>query len=90
MTTNLLTTALENREKLKSLLLDVLLISSDEFRFDLKRENIDTWDSLGVVSLAVGIEETFGYHATQDEALAIRGVEDIVRLLRSKGIEIDG
>jgi acyl carrier protein len=89
MTMNPPVTALENREKLKSLLVDVMLISADEFRFDLKREDLDTWDSLGVVSLAVGIEETFGYHPTQEETQAIRGVEDIVRLLRSKGIAID-
>jgi acyl carrier protein len=75
-----------NRDKLKELFMEVFLISSSEFRFDLKREEVDTWDSLGVVSLAVGIEETFGYHLAQDEALAIRGVGDIMQVLESKGI----
>jgi acyl carrier protein len=79
-------TTIENCEKLKNLLLDVFLISEEEFRFDLMRDQIQTWDSLGVVSLAVGIEETFGYHMTQEEAIAIRGVPDIIGLLKSKGI----
>lgn len=75
-----------NREKLKQLFRDVFLLSDSEFRFDLKREQVDTWDSLGVVSLAVGIEETFGYHLAQDEALGIRSVGDIMQVLESKGI----
>ena len=49
-----------NREKLKELLMDVFLIDSSEFRFDMVREEIESWDSLGVVSMAVGIQETFG------------------------------
>ena len=77
---------MDNREKLKQLLMEVFLLDSSEFRFDLTRDAIETWDSLGVVSLAVGIEETFGYHVTQDEALGLRGVEDIMRLLDSKGV----
>jgi acyl carrier protein len=83
-----MTTTTGNCDRLKDLLLDVFLISEGEFSFELKRNQIDTWDSLGVVSLAVGIEETFGYHMTQEEAAAIRGVPDIVRLLRDKGIEV--
>ncbi len=79
-----------NREKLKQLFLEVFLLSDSEFGFDLKREQIDTWDSLGVVSLAVGIEETFGYHLTQDEAMGSRGVGEIMQLLESKGISFHG
>lgn len=87
MTTTIAAT--ENREKLKQLLLDVFLIAEDEFSFDLTRDRLDTWDSLGVVSLAVAIEEAFGYHMSQAEAVAIRGVPELVALLRSKGIELD-
>jgi acyl-CoA synthetase (AMP-forming)/AMP-acid ligase II len=56
-----------NREKLEDLLLDILLLDPSEFRFDLKREEIQTWDSMGVVAIAVGVDETFGYHFTPDE-----------------------
>jgi acyl carrier protein len=78
-----------NREKLKSVLLDVFLLAPDEFRFDLTRDEIDTWDSLGVVSLAVGIHETFGYHMAPDEATALRSVPDLMSLLTAKGIAFD-
>ena len=75
-----------NREKLEDLLLDILLLDPSEFRFDLKREEIQTWDSMGVVAIAVGVDETFGYHFTPDEATSLTGVDDIMRILETKGI----
>lgn len=78
-----------NREKLKDLLLDVFLLDPSEFNFDLKREDIQTWDSMGVVAIAVGVHETFGYHFTPDEAASVMSVDDIIRILESKGISFD-
>ena len=75
-----------NREALKELLLDVFLLDPDEFQFDLKREEIQTWDSMAVVAIAVGVDEVFGHHFTPDEATSITGVDDIIRILESKGI----
>jgi acyl carrier protein len=78
-----------NRERLKSVMLDILLMEPDEFTFDLQRDQAETWDSLAIVAIAVGIQETFGYHLTQDEAMSIRGVQDIIAILRQKGVPID-
>ena len=75
-----------NREKLQDLLLDVFLLDPSEFHFDLKREEIQTWDSMAVVAIAVGVDETFGYHFTPDEATSVTGIDDIIRILESKGI----
>lgn len=76
-------------EKLKRVIVDVFLLAPEEFRLDLTREEVDTWDSLGVVSLAVGIQEAFGYHFTPDEATGLTSVQDIVDILRAKGIELN-
>ena len=78
-----------NREKLKDLLMDVFLIEPSEFRFDMMRNEIESWDSLGVVSMALGIQETFGYHMKPEEAVAIQGFQQIIELLESKGIKFD-
>ena len=75
-----------NRDKLQDLLLDILLLDPSEFRFDLKREEIQTWDSMGVVAIAVGVDETFGYHFTPEEATSLTGVGDIIRILETKDI----
>jgi acyl carrier protein len=78
-----------NNEKLQKLIQDVFLLDPSEFRFDLKREEVETWDSFGVVSMAVGIQEIFGYHFTPEEATGISGVEDIIKVLSSKGISFE-
>lgn len=78
-----------NREKLKSLLLGLFDLDPTEFRFDLTREEVPAWDSVGVVSLAVGIQERFGYRFTPRDILGVQGVDDIMRLLSAKGISFD-
>ena len=77
---------MENRQKLRDLLIEVLLLTDQEFSFDLKREQVETWDSLAVVAIAAGIDETFGYHFTSDEAVGITGVRDIINILEREGI----
>lgn len=79
---------MSNRAKLKQLLLDVFLLDESELTFEMRRTDIDTWDSLGVVSLAVGIHQTFGYHPTPDEATSLASIPDIIRLLESRGISL--
>ena len=78
---------MSNREKLKSLLIDVFLLDESEFRFDLRREDIGTWDSLGTVSLAVGIQDVFGHHLSPAEATSLASVADIVAILRARGVD---
>jgi len=80
---------MSNRERLQALMLDVFLLSPSEFRFDLTRDEIETWDSLGVVSLAGGIHDTFGYHMTPEEAASLASVADVIRILESKGIAVE-
>ena len=77
---------MENRQKLRDLLMDVLLLSDEEFSFDLRREQIETWDSLAVVAIAAGLDETFGYHFTPDEAVSATGVRDIMKVLEREGV----
>ncbi len=78
-----------NKERLKDLVIEVLLLEEGEFRFDLMKSEVDTWDSLAVLALAIGIEESFGYHMRPEEAVAIRGIQDIIKVLESKGISFD-
>jgi acyl carrier protein len=77
---------MRNQEKLKTLIVDVFLLKKTEFNLELKKEQIETWDSLGTISLAVGIKDSFGYHMSPEEATKIRSVQDIINLLETKGI----
>lgn len=78
-----------NHAKLEDLIVDVFLLEPEEYHLDLGRDDVDTWDSLGIVSMAVGVQDTFGYHFTPAEATGIRTVRDIVRILEQKGIAFD-
>jgi acyl carrier protein len=79
----------ENRQTLTNLLADVFLLDEDSLADDLTRAEIDTWDSLGTVSLALGVDETFGYHMKPEEAIGLESISDLVALLRERGIEIE-
>lgn len=77
---------MSNHEQLQQLILDILLLEPEEYSLDLRRDQVETWDSLSVVSIAVGLDETFGYHPTPSEATALHSVNDIIGLLEGKGI----
>jgi acyl carrier protein len=78
-----------NRELLNDLLLEVFLLEPHELAGELRREELETWDSLGTVSLAVGVEEVFGYHMSPAEATGLASIAELVALLRTRGIELD-
>jgi acyl carrier protein len=82
-------TAHSTRARLDELLLDVFLLEPGELRDDLRRDELDTWDSLGMVSLAVGVEEALGYHMTPEEAAELQSIADLVALLRARGIDVE-
>lgn len=78
-----------NRDKLRTLLIDVFLLEESEVSFELKRTDVRTWDSLGLVALAMGVEEVFGLHLTPAEVSEIAGVPDLMAVLVGKGIAFD-
>jgi len=80
---------MSNHQELKELLMDVFLIDESEYSLEMSQEDVETWDSMGLVAMAVGVEETFGYHLSQEEALSIKKVQDVVDILAGKGIPFD-
>ena len=80
---------MSNHEKLEELMVDIFLLEPEEYRRDLHRDEVDTWDSLGIVSMAVGIQDGFGYHFTPDEATSVHSITAIVALLEQNGIKFE-
>jgi acyl carrier protein len=70
-----------DQSMLQGLLCDIFLIDPSEFSFDLTREEIDTWDSLALVSVGLGIEERFGRKLSNDELSDVRSLGDLRTLL---------
>ncbi|WP_295393312.1 acyl carrier protein [uncultured Thiodictyon sp.] len=75
-----------NYDKLRELIQDILLLEPGEYSLGLGRGDVPTWDSLAVVSIAVGLDETFGQHPSPDEATGLKSVADIVAFLESRGL----
>lgn len=76
-----------NDVKLRNLLVDVLLIDEDQYRDDYGPDEIDSWDSVGMVEIAVAIEKQFGYPLSPEEMVSLRSIGDIKRVLQPQGIE---
>jgi acyl carrier protein len=78
-----------NDLKLRNLLVEILLIDDDQYRDENGPDAIETWDSLGMVRIAVGIEESFGYGMTPDEIVSLDSIGNIKAILRSHDIRFD-
>jgi acyl carrier protein len=74
--------------RLRDMMCDALRLAPEEFRTDLRRDEVPTWDSLGVLALGVAIEETFGVHPSAEEAVALDGVPAVIEFLRARGISV--
>lgn len=80
---------MSNKVKLQDLIVDVFLLEDGEYSENLKKDDVPNWDSLGVVSVAVGVQEAFGYHMTPEEAMSLTGVSDIIKILEKNGISFE-
>ena len=49
------------------------------------REDIPTWDSLGVLNLMAGLDEKFGIVLSEQELQSMLRVDDILKVLRQHG-----
>lgn len=52
---------------------------------DTPREAIDAWDSLGVLNLMAGLDETFDILLEDEDLQSMRSVSDILEILRKHG-----
>ncbi len=78
-----------NDLKLRNLLVETLLIDDDQYRDENGPDTIETWDSLAMVRIAVGVAEVFGYNMTPEEMVSLESIGDIKAILRSHDIGFD-
>ena len=78
-----------NDVKLRNLLVETLLIEDEQYRNENGPDTIETWDSLAMVRIAVGVEEAFGYNMTPEEMVSLDSIGDIKAILQSHDIVFD-
>jgi len=59
--------------------------SADNVRPETLRDDIPTWDSLGVLTLMAGLSERFDITVDADELGTMKSVDDILTVLRRAG-----
>jgi len=78
-----------NDEKLRDLLVEILLIDDEQYRDENGPDSIETWDSLAMVRIAAAVEEAFGYGMTPEEMVSLESIGDIKTILQARDIGFD-
>ena len=73
-------------DKLKSIIADVLRISSEEIADDLTMKQTSAWDSLKHMELVVALEQEFGTEFTFEEIATMQSVADIKIVIESRNL----
>jgi len=61
------------------------LFEEQSLSADARREDVEAWDSLGVLTLMAGLDAEFGINLPDDEFERIRTVHDILDVMRRNG-----
>jgi acyl carrier protein len=64
---------------------DVFEEPGDRITADTPRSDIQAWDSLGVLTLMADFDQTFGIILSDEEIQSMKGVNDILEILRTNG-----
>jgi acyl carrier protein len=64
---------------------EVFEMPADGMRPEMKRDEIQAWDSLGILTLIARMDEDFQVLLTEDEIQELRTVGDIIGVLRKHG-----
>lgn len=78
-----------NDQKLLRLLIDILLIEENQYRDEYGPDEIETWDSLAMVTIASAVEREFGCAMSPEEMVSMESIGDIKLILRARGTDFE-
>jgi acyl carrier protein len=71
----------EINEKVFSVIERVFNVSKQQLNLEMKKEDFETWDSIGHLQLIMNLEADFGIKLKTDEITNIKGVADCIQLI---------
>jgi acyl carrier protein len=77
-------------DQLLRLLAQCLNTSESDLSIDTRSDDLDTWDSLAVINLAISLEGEYGVALTAEEVEQLKSVRAIVEILGRHQIVIGG
>jgi acyl carrier protein len=72
-------------EKLKNILMKVLLIDKNTISDNMSRKKVEEWDSMAQLMLVSEIESAFNVVMSDEDIMEIQTVGDIKRVLKKLG-----
>ena len=75
----------KNTSEILTWVAEVFERPAEGLRPETKRDEIDAWDSLGILTLIARMDEDFQVLLTEDEIQGLRSVGDIIEVLRKHG-----
>ena len=69
---------------------EVFEIPPENVRPETRRDEIEAWDSLGILTLIARMDEDFAVLLTEEEIEQLRSAGDIIEVLRKHGKLEDG
>lgn len=75
-------------EELAELLAQIFGLRVIEIRPDLQKCEVGTWDSLMQMDLVVSLEQTYGIELEISDVVRMTSVEEIMAVLRAKGVDL--
>ena len=80
---------MNNKEKLYSLLSNILEIEVSDINEETSPSNTESWDSFNALVLVTELEETFEVSFTMDEVQSVKNVNDIIDTLKTYSVSFD-
>lgn len=74
--------------QLLQLLAKCLNTNESELSIDTKSDDLNSWDSVAVINLAISLEEEYGVSFTAEEVEKFNSVKAIIEILRRREIAI--
>ena len=72
---------MNTKDRVLNVFSKVFNLNDNQIDKSTKKEDIESWDSIGHLSLIMGLEEEFQIKLTTDEIVAINNVENCIRII---------
>lgn len=72
--------------RLAEIVADVFRVRKDAIADDTRLDQLETWDSLRQMEFVLTVERVFGIQLSAQEIYAMRRIDEVRRILQSKGV----
>jgi len=72
---------MNTKDRVLNVFSKVFNLNDNQIDKSTRKEDIESWDSIGHLSLIMGLEEEFQIKLTTDEIIAINNVENCIRII---------